>query len=207
LTEDEIRAYQRVQQECRYLEQMSQESGDARVLQNSFYQRHCAGTAISDPGTAAREAVAFLGLQPPRMGITPSPGPGSVGLVGLPNWMWVDNPDAQTFGPASATASIDAWTLTLSGHVESVDWDMGDGQVIRCNGPGTPYDINRHGFQPSPDCGHVYTKQGVFTVTATAHWRVSWTTPGGNQDGTFLIDQVASEQITIGEWQVLRKKN
>lgn len=154
------------------------------------------------PGTAAREVVALLGLRPPRIGIVPRPGPNSMGLVGLNNWMWVDNPDAQTFGPATATGNIDAWTVTLTGHVESVDWDMGDGQVIHCTGAGTPYQ-DGYGFDPSPDCGHVYTRQGVYTVGATAHWRVDWTTSDGAQSGTFTVDQTATDEITIGEWQVL----
>ena len=154
-------------------------------------------------GTAAREAVAVLGIQPPRIGMTPRPGPDSVALVGYNVWLWVDSPDALTFGPATATASIDEWTFGLTGYVESVEWDMGDGNVVRCAGPGTPYVVDRDGLGPSPDCGHVYTEQGEFTVTATAHWRVDWTTSDGTQSGAFTADRVSTVPVTVGEWQVL----
>ena len=158
------------------------------------------------PGSAAREVVAALGLAPPRIGMTPRPGPDSVALVGYDVWLWVDSPDAQTFGPATATASIDAWTLTVTGRVEWVDWDTGDGNVVRCTGPGTPYEVYRDGLGPSPDCGHVYAQQGQYTVTATAHWRVDWTTSDGTQSGTFTTDLVSTVPVTVGEWQVLVKR-
>jgi hypothetical protein len=150
--------------------------------------------------------VAALQLLPPRIGMTPRPGPDSVALVGYNVWLWVDAPDAQTFGPATATASIDAWTVTVTGYVESVDWDMGDGQVVPCAGPGTPYVVARDGLGPSPDCGYVYTEQGQYTVTATARWRVDWTTSDGAQSGTFTTDQVSTVPVTVGEWQVRVKR-
>jgi len=158
-------------------------------------------------GSAAREVVAALQLAPPRIGMTPRPGPDSVALVGYNVWLWVDGPDAQTFGPATATASIDAWTVTVTGYVEWVDWDTGDGNVVRCWGPGTPYVVARDGLGASPDCGHVYSRQGEMTVTATARWRVDWVTSDGAQSGTFTTDQVATVPVTVGEWQVRLKRD
>ena len=138
--------------------------------------------------------------------MTPRPGPDSIGLVGLQTWMWVDNPDTQTYGPATADASIDGWTLTMTGTVESIDWDMGDGTVVRCTGPGTPYVMDKHKWAPSPDCGHMYTKQGHYTVTATAHWRVDWVTSDGAESGSFTVDLTSLAPVAIGEWQVLLRR-
>ncbi len=156
---------------------------------------------------AARQVVSSIGLEPPRVGIVPRSSdvdPQSVGLVGLQNWMWVDQPDTTTFGPASVTGTIDAWTISATAWVASVDWDMGDGQVVRCQGAGTPYE-ERFGFDPSPDCGHVYTKQGRYTVTATAHWTAEWSATSG-ESGVITVDIPASAPVVIGELHTIRKK-
>lgn len=153
-----------------------------------------------DPAQLAQQAVASMGLQAVRVGIVPEPVAGSVGLVGMPNWMWVAQPDAQTFGPITRTASAAAWTVTATARVQHVSWDMGDGQVINCTGPGTPYEVS-YGKQASPDCGHTYTRQGTYTVRATSHWVVTWS--GIGQAGTIPMDLTQTAPVTIGEAQVL----
>jgi hypothetical protein len=152
-----------------------------------------------DPAALAQQAVATMGLQAIRVGIVPFPTAGSVGLVGMPNWMWVAQPDAQTFGPLTASAAAGGWTVTAMAKVAHVSWDMGDGQVISC-GAGTAYDPS-DGKSPSPDCGHVYTRQGSYTVRATSHWVITWS--GIGQAGTITMDLTQSAPVTIGEVQVL----
>lgn len=152
-----------------------------------------------DPRALAQQAVDSMGLQAVRIGIVPLSQPDAVGLVGMPNWMWVDAPDAATFGPNTASASSGGWTVTATARVDRVTWDMGDGQVVAC-GPGTPYKAS-YGQAASPDCGHVYTKQGGYTVTATSHWVVTWS--GIGQAGTITMDLSRSAPVTIGEVQVL----
>ena len=208
LSEEELQRINDISKYCQHYETqdaVEQAAGlPSQLAGNSKYQSLCTPAARTpgDPGTAAQQVLAGMQLRPPRIGIVPFPGPDSVGLVGLNNWMWVEDPDAQTFGPASDTATLGGWTITVTATVQSVDWDMGDGQVVHCEGPGTPYQ-DSDGFDPSPDCGHVYTTQGVYTVTATAHWTVDWVST--DQTGTFTTDQTATDQITIGELQVLRK--
>jgi len=158
-------------------------------------------SGLSSPGAAAQHVVASMELRFPEIGIVPEPGPTSVGLVGVQNWMWVNNPEI--FSTVSDSAAIGAWVIAVSGRVAWVDWDMGDGQVIRCTGPGTPYE-DRYGLRRSPDCGHVYSVQGDYTVTATAHWVLHWS--GGNESGTLTADQTASVPITIGEAFAVRRK-
>ena len=153
-----------------------------------------------DPAELAQQAVASMGLQAVRVGIVPEPVAGSVGLVGMPNWMWVAQPDAQTFGPITRTASAAGWTVTATAQVQHVSWDMGDGQVINCTGPGTPYEVS-YGKAASPDCGHTYTRQGAYTVRATSHWVVTWS--GIGQAGTIPMDLTQTAPVTIGEAQVL----
>ena len=153
-----------------------------------------------DPAALAQQAVAAMNLQAVHVGIVPESRAGSVGLVGVPNWMWVDQPDPQTFGPITQSATAAGFTVTATARVARVSWDMGDGQVIACNGPGTPY-VASYGMASSPDCGHTYTRQGEYTVRATSHWVVAWS--GIGQAGTITMDLTRTAPVTIGEAQVL----
>jgi len=159
-----------------------------------------AAAAPPDPATLAQRAVASMQLQAVRVGIVPESRAGSVGLVGMPNWMWVSAPDAQTFGPITRTASAGGWSVSATAKVASVSWDMGDGRVVTCAGAGTPYEVT-YGAVSSPDCGHTYTRQGDYTVRATSHWVVAWS--GIGQAGTISLDLTQATDVTIGEAQVL----
>lgn len=142
-----------------------------------------------------------MGLSAITIGVVPEPAPGSIGLVGMPNWMWVADPSQTTWGPISRSASAGGWTVMATARVSRVSWDMGDGQVITC-GQGTEY-LDRYGLSKSPTCGHVYTRQGHYTITATSHWVVAWS--GIGQVGTIAVDLVRSVPVTIGEAQVLKQ--
>ena len=168
---------------------------------NSFYQSNCVPSG-GDPAVAAREVVASMQLSSPSVGMTPRPGPDSVILVGYNVWLWVG---PEVFEPVSAVATLDGVSIGVTGRVAWVDWDMGDGNVVRCTVPGTPYVVERDGLGASPDCGHVYTKQGERTVTVTAHWDLEWF--GGGQSGTVTDTTVSTVPVTVGEWQVRLKRN
>jgi hypothetical protein len=154
-----------------------------------------------DPAVLARQAVASMQLRAIDVGIVPEARPGSVGLVGMPNWMWVENPSQNTWGPITRTASAGGWTVTATARVAQVVWDMGDGQVVTC-GEGTPYE-DSFGKKSSPTCGHTYIRQGEYTVTATSQWVITWS--GIGQTGTITMDLTRSADLTIGEAQVLRQ--
>jgi hypothetical protein len=156
-----------------------------------------------DVEALAERAVERMGLAPIGIGIVPDDEPGKIGAVGLPVWLWVDQPAPNTFGPISESASTSNVTVTATARVTSTDWDLGDGTVITCDGPGTPYE-DRFGIAPSPDCGHTYDKQGdPYTVTATTHWLVEW--EGAGRTGTIETTRTAETQITVGEYQVLNR--
>ena len=157
--------------------------------------------APPDPRVLARQAMASMQLQAINIGLVPEPRPGSVGLVGMPNWMWVDAPTDNTWGPITRSASAAGYTVTATAKVSQVNWDMGDGQVVSC-GAGTAYQ-DSFGRQSSPTCGHTYTRQGSYTVRATSHWVITWS--GIGQSGTITMDLTDSVPVTIGEAQVLKQ--
>ncbi|MBX6749190.1 MAG: hypothetical protein IRY85_05865 [Micromonosporaceae bacterium] len=155
------------------------------------------------PEQLARRALASVRLLPADIQMAPDPS-GS-GLVGLPVWMWTTvNPN--TWGPISATDSDAGLTVTITARAASIAWDMGDGHTVICDNPGTPYEP-RFGNRTSPTCGHVYTTPsrdrpgGVFPVTATTTWRITWS--GGGESGVFTVLRQSQTSVSIGELQVV----
>jgi hypothetical protein len=134
-------------------------------------------------------------LQAPGIGLTPPPGSPNPTLVGIPTWMWVDQPSQATFGPATASATAGGVTVTATAKVTSVTWDMGDGTRVQC-GQGTPYGPG-FGAQESPTCGHTYRRPGQYPVTATSHWAVDWT--GAGQSGRITFDLAGTSAVRVAE--------
>ncbi|WP_407343387.1 hypothetical protein [Pengzhenrongella phosphoraccumulans] len=152
-------------------------------------------------------AVDSMDLHSITVGIVPPPGPGSVGIVGMPVWMWAADPVPSTVGPVTASASAGGITITATASLNAITWDMGDGSTVVCRSAGTPYNAS-YGHAESPDCGHIYTTSSSgrpgdrFTVTATSDWVIAWV--GAGQTGTIRMNGLTqSVKISIGEVQVL----
>lgn len=166
-----------------------------------------ASGAGPSPRQVAEMAVDQMDLHAIEIGIVPEPGSGSMGVVGMPVWMWVADPSPSTVGPITASASAGGITVTATARLNKITWDMGDGTTVVCHGAGTPYDPT-HGRAQSPDCGHVYTISSygrpgnAFTVTANSDWVITW--DGAGQTGTIRMNGLTqSVQVPVGEVQVL----
>jgi hypothetical protein len=123
--------------------------------------------------------------------------------VGIPVWLWVQNPQPQNFGPYSKSATLGGVTVTATAQVQSVTWSSGDGQMITC-GAGTAFDetaMQDELATDSPTCGFRYQKTSgtlTFTVMATSNWIVRWA--GGGTNGTTAVPTVRSAtQIHVGQ--------
>lgn len=157
-------------------------------------------TVVTDPVTLAYQAIAEMQLAPPL--IKTAPEAGQIGLVNMPVWMWV-NKTENTWGAIVRSASVPGLTVTATAQVKAVNWSMGDGNTVRCKGPGTPYDKSM-GIKDSPGCGHRYKKTSrelptcSYPVTATTHWDITWKSTLGDT-GQISMTQQASTQLRIGE--------
>jgi len=156
--------------------------------------------APPDPRVLAQQAIALMRLRAINIGIVPEPRAGSVGIIGMPTWMWAQNPSLSTWGPVTKSASVGGFTVTATARVDHVVWAMGDGSTVACAGSGTAYQ-DSFGKTSSPTCGHTYTTQGTYTVRATSHWTVRWA--GVGQSGTIPLSFTQTTNITMGEAQVL----
>ena len=157
---------------------------------------------VPDPRVLAQQAVTQMRLRAVTIGMAPDPAPGSVGLVGLPIWLWVASPDQSTWGPNTKTASAGGYSVTATGKVTQVVWSMGDGGTVACTSTGTSY-TDSFGMSASPDCGYRYTKQGTYTVTATSYWTINWS--GIGESGVINQTYTSSVVVTIGELQTVVK--
>lgn len=159
-----------------------------------------------DPADVAQQAIAAMGLRAVDVGIVPEPGTDSVGLVGLPVWMWIDDPAPTTWGPITTSASAGGVTVTATAAVTRVEWSMGDGTIVNCTTAGTEYQDD-YGERMSPDCGHRYARASAgrpddaYNVTATTYWTVDWASAGAS--GQIDLDFTAETQVQVGELQVL----
>jgi hypothetical protein len=157
-------------------------------------------TVVVDPVTLAYRAVAAMQLQPPV--VRSAPGVGQVGLVNMPVWLWVEKSE-NTWGPISRQASVPGLTVTATAEVRAVDWSMGDGNTVRCEGAGTPYSKSLR-IKASPDCGHLYRKSSreqadcKYKVGATARWDITWQSTLGDT-GQISMTQQAATQLQIGQ--------
>lgn len=174
--------------------------GRACTEQTTGWQQDPPGAPPADPAAIARKAFAALPLTAIDIGIVPEDEPGRVGLVGMPTWMWAQDPTENQVGPRETSATDRGLTVTLDARVDRVVWDMGDGNTVTCTGPGTPYQ-DSYGKKESPDCGYVYSRQGEYEVTATTYWVADWT--GGGQSGQLTDEFTSQTTITVGELQVL----
>jgi hypothetical protein len=180
-----------------------QSSGGSPGL--SWFWSAAAPSVAPDPAVLAASAVSMMRLRAPSMGMAPPPAsaahPDSMGIVGLPVWLWVVSPDASSWGPISTTASAGGYSVTATGSVDRIVWDMGDGGTVECTSPGVPW-TEPDGLTSSPYCGYRYTKQSeAYTVTATAYWTITWS--GIGRTGVIHQALTSSVQLTVGELQTV----
>ena len=159
------------------------------------------------PREVAQIAIEQMDLRAIDIGITPEPGEDSIGIVGMPVWMWAANPNEHTVGPITESATAGGIRVTATAKLQRITWDMGDGSTVKCASGGTAYKAS-YGDAKSPDCGYVYQKSsskrpsGKYTVTASSDWVITW--EGAGQTGTLRLNGLTrTVAIAVGEAQVL----
>ncbi|MCU1403827.1 MAG: hypothetical protein JWQ43_130 [Glaciihabitans sp.] len=181
------------------------------VLTNVWLNTAPPGVDTLTPGQAVARALASFELEGISIGITPdSLTSGARAFVGVPVWMWVDNPQPLTFGPYDINLTLGGVFLTMRAEVGSVQWDMGDGSIVNCSGTGTVYSAGL-GFTDSPTCGHRYATastgsgDGRFPITATSQWTVSWNANG--VVGSQTVTRASTTSLEVRELQSVNVGN
>lgn len=160
-----------------------------------------------DPAQLAAQAEDRVPIPAPAIRMNPDASDGSV--VHVPTWLWIDG---SQWAPVSAQASAGGVTVTATAAPQSVTWDMGNGDTVVCQGPGTPYDASRPASDQTTDCSYTYGRSsasqpdGAYLVTATVSWNVTWTivgAPGGGDLGASPRSE--SVAIPVAEIQALNQ--
>lgn len=150
----------------------------------------------------AEFAFADLTLPTPAVSMNPE----GDQLVQLPSWLWieptqwVEEQRTATAGPISATVTADP---------ARVEWDMGDGEVVTCDGPGRVYERRFAERPDATDCLYTYRHSSstqpdhAYPMTATIAWDVSWTGSDGDGGGFGELTSTTSRAVRVREAQAL----
>jgi hypothetical protein len=143
-----------------------------------------------DPVVVAQQAVKELGFVSPTIEMAPPDG--SPQLVGVASWLWLAPGAWQTL---TASASAGPVTTTATATPLKVVWDMGDGDTVTCDGPGTPYSSSEP--NATTDCSYTWPQAGTYTVTATVYWSVTWTATGAAGGGNLGVQAGPPAQVPV----------
>jgi hypothetical protein len=179
------------------------EAGLQRYAELVFYdpQNPLAGIAAGERATD--EALARLPLPAPV--INTSPPRGRAQLVGVPTWLWVDDP----WTPRSASATLGGVTATVTATPVRVEWRAGDGTApFACDGPGVPFDADHP--DRTPTCAHTYTDRsttsndaGSFDLTATVTYDIAWAATNGDVGALEPLTRTATVPLVVHEAQAV----
>ena len=148
---------------------------------------------IDDAADRARRAVPA-----PTLDLSPSPEAG--GIVNLGLWLALAGQDPVTVRAEAGSLWAEA-TVTLA----STSWDMGNGDVVICDGPGVAI-VDTDTLEPGP-CGYTYRESSPddapYTMTVTATWNVSYRSSAGSGavggvDRSLSVDYDVDEIQTVG---------
>ena len=150
------------------------------------------------PVVVGQQAAKRLGFGSPTIEMAPPDG--SSQLVGVASWLWIDPADRRTL---TATVSAGPVTTTATATPTKVVWDMGNGQSVTCDGPGTPYSASDP--NATTDSSYTWPGPGSCTVTATVYWSVTWTATGAPGGGNLGLQAgpAAEVPVTVTESQAV----
>ncbi|MFZ0666158.1 MAG: hypothetical protein WAM97_10410 [Acidimicrobiales bacterium] len=158
------------------------------------------------PYQVAESAESTLTLPAPSIETNPA----QTAIVNFPTWLWVD---PAVWHVWTTTATAENISATAIATPVQIDFDMGDGSRVVCNGPGEAFDEQRPPAAQTTGCSYTYTRtsayreSGVdtaspyFVVTAQILWDVTWVSVGEPGGGT-LPPLTTTSSIDLGVEQI-----
>ena len=153
-------------------------------------QPPAAGAVQQAPVVVAEQAAKQLGLGSPTIEMAPPDG--SPQLVGVASWLWL-GPGSWRTVTASATAG--PVTTTATATPAKVVWNMGDGDTVTCDGPGTVYSASAP--NATTNCSYTWGQARTYQVTATLYWSVTWTAAGAPGGGNLGLQAGPATQVAV----------
>lgn len=142
-------------------------------------------TATGTPQVTPQQLMiqAYDELRVPSLSLATAPPRGSDGLVGLPEWFWVQ---AAAWRPRSVTVSAGPVWATVTATPVGLTFEPGVGlSPVTCQGPGTAYDPARPAASQHTGCSYTYIQPSAglpgnaYQASVSITWRVDWVGSGG----------------------------
>jgi hypothetical protein len=156
-----------------------------------------------DPEELLARAQDELRLPSPAIAMSP---PGEQ-VVHVASWLWLDG---DIWRDRTRSASAGGVTASVTAAPIRTLWNMGNGEVVTCNGPGEPYAAGRGNADGSSSCSYTYRNSSAgrpgntYPVTATIEWDLSWTVTGATGGGPLPgLTTSTSTAVPVGEVQAL----
>jgi hypothetical protein len=132
-----------------------------------------------------------------------SPTPAAGGIVNLGMWLALARQD-----PIAVRAEAGSHWAEVTVTLASTSWNMGNGDVVECDGPGTPI-TDTETVEQGP-CGYTYRQsspdESPYEMTVAATWQVTYRSSGGS--GTAgAIDRTLSVTYDVDEIQTVGVSN
>jgi hypothetical protein len=148
-------------------------------------------------------SVVSVSRRVPVPGIAVNPSPETGGVVNLGMWLAVSNAE-----PISVRAGNDTMWAQTTAELASTRWEMGNGDVVDCDGPGVALSEHDPGWDELDQgpCGYTYSEQPPdepYRVSVTATWSVTWTTSAGTRGNADPIVLATSFDYTTIEIQTI----
>jgi hypothetical protein len=147
-------------------------------------------------------------LSLPLPGIRTAPPRGSEGLVGLPEWFWVD---PGQWHPVTARVAVGAVWAQVTARPARITIRPGTGATVTCPGPGTPYNPGLPAQAQHSDCTFTYGQSSdglpgnAYQASATVTWDASWQGSGGAGGALGPAGQTAAFPVPVAEAQSLNQ--
>jgi hypothetical protein len=156
-----------------------------------------------DPRVLAERAAAALNLPDPAMRTSPE----HDHVVQLASWLWIP---ADQWHPHHVSATAGPVTSTVTATPTRITWDMGNGDQVACDGPGTPYRHTHASDPDASDCAYTYRHSSAgqpgetYQITATIDWDLTWTATGAAGGGSLGTTSTSTTQpVRVTEIQAL----
>jgi hypothetical protein len=163
-------------------------------------------TLFADGGTLTTKDLAdeaYAELSPPALSVDTAPPSRLDGLVGLPEWFWIEAADYRMLSRTIALAGLSATVTAKPGPLVI---DPGDSRPsFSCPGPGTPYDPSESAASQQSDCTYLYTQPSAsqpdneFTVSVSVTWTATWTGTGGTGGMLAPITRTTTIAVPIAQ--------
>jgi hypothetical protein len=145
----------------------------------------------------------------PLPGVRTAPPRGNDGLVGLPEWFWID--PAQ-WHPQTARVAVGGVWAQVTATPQNIQIQPGTGAAgtgLTCHGPGTPYNPKVPASGQHSNCTYTYAQSSdglpgnAYPASVTVTWTATWQGSGGAGGALPPLGRTTAFPLPVAEAQAI----